>query len=294
MNDQNRYSTARESLEKASKIIVLLPPEPSEDLLVASVSLYLSLVESGKQVQIGCGSEISPKQKIKGLEHIKDTVGSRNLIIAFDFPESDLDKVDYDVRQDGKFVLMIKPKADSPVPDASQVKFSYSGANADLVVAFGIHALEELGKIYADEKAFLDVAKVLSLNISPRPTSFVAENLHLFLPSYTELVAFLLEHSNLKPSADAASNLIQSIYSITQGLTSTRINADIFSVISYLMRSGGKLPNQNAPISRFTAPSFFEAPQDSSPTEEVVEETPVPSDWKKPKIFRANEFPPVR
>lgn len=293
MNDQNRYSTARESLEKASKIIILLPPEPADDLLTASVSLYLSLLESGKQVQIGCSSEIGSKPNILGTEHIKDTVGNRNLIISFDFPESDLDKVDYDIRPDGKFVLMIKPKAESPVPDASQVKFSYSGANADLVVVFGIHTLEELGKIYADEKSFLDSAKILSLNVSPRPASFSAESLHLFLPTYVELVSFLLEKSNLKTSPDAASNLINFIYTSTQNLTASRTNADIFSVISHLLRSGGRLPHQAQTSPRFATPSFFDAPQNQeTPVEDAPDDTNIPSDWKKPKIFRANEFSP--
>lgn len=280
-NDQSKIPVAKELIEKANSIIVLLPPQPNEDQVVAGVSLFLSLKEMGKETQIGCPSEFPSKSGIKGLEHIKDTVGSRNLMVTFDYPEQYLEKVDYDIRDGGKFVLMVKPKKDAPVPDVSDVKFSYSGAEADLIITLGVHSLEELGKIYAEEKDFIDQCKILSLNISPRPANFQAEFLHLFVPSFVELVALLLEKSQLKTSSDAASNLILSLFDHTQNLTSPRINADTFSSIAYLMREGGKLPHQQS--NRLAQASFFDS--GSSQMEAEEENASIPQDWKKPKIF---------
>ena len=292
MNDQNQYSTAQQYLNEAKRILVLLPPEPTEDQVIAALSLHQSLESANKRSQIGCSSPINVNHKIIGVEKISNTVGSRNLIISFDYKEDYLDKVDYDVREDGKFYLVVKPKTDAPIPDISCAKFSYSGAEADLVIVVGINSLEELGSIYSEEKNFLDQANILSLNISPRPVSFTDKLLHVFIPSFSELVALLLEKTGVTPSQEAANNLIFGIFASTQDLSSGKITADTFSSLSFLMRSGGRLPNQLSGISKFTQPPFFESPMSPQTVVDAPEEDgPVPLDWKKPKIFRVEETP---
>lgn len=298
MEEKNENRPVAQLIESAKSVIVVLPPDPSQDLVAAALSLHLSLKESGKQSQIGCGSEVHLDGRLRGAEEIADSIGSRNLVIAFDYDENDLDKVDYDVRPDGKFYLLVKPKPGSPVPEVNNVKYSYSGASADLVITFSINSLEELGKIYADEKNFLDNANILSLNISPRPASFTGNLFHQMTGSFSELVTVLLEKTKLKINPDAALNLLNSIHEETGGLTSPRMTADTFAAIAFLMRSGARLPNQQAFIPKFTPPPFFEAPQapelsfgDPAQQEIFEEEEPqaVPVDWKKPKIFRATD-----
>jgi len=314
MEDQNQYLATKKLLDSANSVIVILPPDPSPDMVSAGLSLHVSLASSGKKSQIGCGTPVHVDEALHGALEINDSIGARNLVISFDYHEDDLEKVDYDVRSDGKFYLMIKPKANAPVPDVSNVKYAYSGASADLVITLGIGSLEELGKIYADEKKFLDEAKILSLNISPKPTSFTPNLLHQTAGSFSELVAVLMEKIGLKPSPDAGKNLLGSIYGETKDLTSPRMTADTFSAIAFLMRHGARLPNQQAFVPRFAQPAFFEAPSDPNSPEEVEEGNlstedeeiplpseenlpadqadistgPVPKDWTKPKIFRAS------
>jgi hypothetical protein len=297
MEEKNETGPVGQLIESAKSVIVVLPPDPSQDLVAAGLSLHLSLKESGKQSQIGCGSEVHVDSRIRGAEEIADSIGSRNLVIAFDYDENDLEKVDYDVHPDGKFYLLVKPKTGAPVPDVSNVKYSYSGANADLVITLGVNSLEELGKVYAEEKNFLDNAKVLSLNTSPRPASFTNNLFHQTSSSFSELVTVVIEKSKLKVNSDAAFNLLNSIHEETGSLTSPRMTADTFSAIAFLMRSGGRFPNQPAFVPKFTPPPFFEAPnapelvfgqpQEQSPEQEGPQTVPI--DWKKPKIFRAKD-----
>ncbi len=298
MEDQNQFVSTKKLLESASSVIVILPPDPSLDMVAAGLSLHLSMKAAGKKSQIGSGTEVHVDPKIQGAQEISDSIGARNLVISFDYHEDDLEKVDYDVHSDGKFYLMVKPKEGAPVPDVSNVKYSYSGANADLVVTFGINSLEELGKIYADEKKFLDEAKILSLNITPKPATFTQNLLHLNFTSFSELVTILMEKAGIKPTQEAASNLLTFIHEETKGLTSPRMTADTFTGIAYLMRHGARLPNQQAFVPRLSQPSFFEAPSapvPSTPDEESIpmpseENGPVPQDWTKPKIFRASDL----
>lgn len=294
MEDQNQFVSAQKLLDTATSVIIILPGDPSADIVSAGLSLHLSLQADGKKSQIGCGSEVHLNQTTLGAGEIVDSIGAKNLIISFNYHEDDLEKVDYDVRPDGKFYLMIKPKTGAPVPDVGNVKYSYSGANADLVITLGVNSLEELGKIYADEKSFLDEATILSLNISPRPTSFTPNLLHQTFNSFAELISAFMEKTGLNPSLDAAKNLLNSIYEETKNLTGSRMTADTFSAISFLMRHGARLPNQPAFGPKFSQPAFFETAVDPSvPPEDIPfpqeENTSVPQDWTKPKIFRVGD-----
>ena len=97
----------------------------------------------------------------------------------------------------------------------------------------------------------------------------------------------MLENSGLSLSQPAARNLLFGIYDATQNLNSPKLNADTFAAIAFLMRSGGKLPNQ--PVPHFQEPQLF----GGQPATLSPEEAPsIPSDWKKPKIFRADSSVP--
>ena len=293
MEDKKPETNIKNLLDSAKSIIVILPPDPGKDLVAAGISLHLALKESGKTSQIGCGSDIHVSEDIDGVTEIADTIGSRNLVISFDYREEDLDKVDYDVRDDGKFYLMIKPKAGAPVPDIGGVKYSYSGANADLVITLGVTSLEELGKIYADEKKFLDDAPTISLNNTLRPAAFTGNLYHKNLGSFCELV---LEETKLKINPSVAENLLGNIYESTNNLTSSQVSADTFASIAFLMRAGAHLPRPHTTAPRFSQAPFFETPETTidekiSTEEEGItlpeeESSPVPQDWNKPKIFR--------
>ena len=294
MEDQ-KPETVKNLIESAQSVIIILPPDPGKDIVAAGISLHLALKEAGKTSQIGCGSDVHIGSQIEGVSNISDTIGSRNLIISFDYHEDDLDKVDYDVRDDGKFYLLIKPKAGAPVPDVSGVKYSYSGAEADLVITFGVSSLEELGKIYADEKNFLDGATILSLNNSLRPVSFTHNLYHQNTGSFSELVSGLLEELKLKLTPAISQNLLTNIYESSNKLTSGHLTADTFSTIAFLMRSGAHLPKAQVATPRFSQAPFFEIPETpATPIEENIplpteEDAPVPSDWNKPKIFRVGD-----
>jgi len=309
MEEKKLEITTKKLIESAKSFIVCLPPDPGKDLVAAGISLHLALKEAGKISQIGCGSDVHIDHQIEGVTEIADTIGSRNLIITFDYKEDDLDKVDYDVRDDGKFYLLIKPKEGAPVPDISGVKYSYSGATSDLVITLGINSLEELGKLYADEKKFLDNVDIVSLSNSLRPAVFTGNLYHKNLGSYSELVTGLLEELNLKITPPIAQNLLNSVYESTNNLTSNRLTADTFAAIAFLMRAGALSPSHQTQPPRFSQAPFFEAPnaplsegslsadqediplpeEESIPTDQT--NASVPSDWNKPKIFRVGDKP---
>lgn len=285
MFEENKNSL-KSLFESSNSFIVVLPPDPGPDILSSGLALHLALKSSGKSSQIGCETDVSHYSNIRNLNEVKESIGNKNLQISFDYPEENLEKVDYDTLPNGKFCLLIKPKAGASAPDISGVKYSYSGANADLVIVLGVNTLEELGKIYADEKKYFDSAKILSLNISGKEVSFTSNMLHAPVLSYAELVTLLLEKISIVPTPDGASTLLDSVYSVTAQLTSPKMTADTFSSLAYLMRNGASLPSQypaNPFVQKLTQPAFFDltnTPQNPDPQQ-------IPQDWKTPKIFRA-------
>ena len=315
MFDQNLVIEVKTALDEAKSVAVLLPPEPTTDMVASALGLFLSLKEAGKSIQIGCGSPIKVENAdLFGVDQIKNSIGNQNLIISFDFKEENLKKVDYDVDENGKFMLLIQPQPGCEPPDTSSINYSYSGASADLVFVFGITALEELGKVYADEKAFLDHAKTVSLSLSGKPSSFAAIALHSpAVGSLAEIVTFLLKSAEIKPPADAANNLLSVISENTRNFSSPKVTADTFETIAYLMRAGGRLGRSPlAATSRFgafpPASAFSGSPFGASPFMGGEEPMPpmfddelapppafnppirqnrVPVDWKKPKIFKS-------
>src|SRR3989338_802334 len=208
MFDKNLIKEAKDEVTSAKSIAILLPPDPDSQIVSAGLGLYLSLVGSGKQVQIGCASQIRVENaELFGVDQIKNSIGNQNLVISFDFKEENLKKVDYDVDENGKFMLLIQPQPGSPAPDTSTINYSYSGASADLVFVLGVNSLEELGKLYADEKAFLDKAKIVSLNQTSKPSNIASLALHTQATTcLSETVGFLLKSWQINPTADAASS----------------------------------------------------------------------------------------
>lgn len=320
MFDQNLVSEVKTALDEAKSVAVLLPPEPTTDMVASALGLFLALKEAGKFAQIGCGSPIKVENAdLFGVDQIKNSIGNQNLIISFDFKEEDLKKVDYDVDENGKFMLLIQPQPGAEPPDTSNINYSYSGASADLVFVFGVNSLEELGKIYADEKAFLDHAKIVSLATSSKPSNFAAIALHSHAAgSLAEIITFLLKSADIKLTSDAANNLLSIISETTKNFTSPKVTADTFDIVAYLMRAGGRLGRSPlAATSRFGAfppgnsafggspfgaspfmggedpmgPPMFDDELPPPPAFNLPPRTPRPqsvsNDWKKrPQIFK--------
>jgi len=293
--DSTKVQEGSSLLKNSKSCLIILPPDPSEDLVAAGLGLYLTLKNSGKSAQIGCSTPLKVDHAhLFGINDVKTSVGNQNLMVSIDLREDQLNKVDYDFDENGKFVLLIQPQPDIPAPDANTIQFSYSGASADLVFVLGVHSLEELGKIYADEKHFLDNATIISLCHSNKPSQIGTIQFHNSTnTSLSEIIAFLAKSWGLNPSEDAATNLLGQISSAAgPSFQSPKVSPDTFELIAFLMRAGGELGSSMANSSRFGAFSprpfgaFGEEGPSTVPTfEDDFEPTPFPRLKRKPGTF---------
>lgn len=299
MFDKKNISSLQEKLSHTRSVLILLPPQPDPEIAMSAINLLLTLQQTGKQAQLGCGDSSNlQKQNIPHLKEIKSSVGAKNLIVNFKYQEKDLDKVDYDIDEQGNFSLLIKPKKGALPPDISNINYSYSGVNADLVFVMGVNSLEELGKLYSEEKTFLDQADIVSLNYTGKPASFANFNLHQrSLSGIAEMTASLIFQLELHPTEEVATSLISRIYFDTNNLISNTVSSDTMEILSYLMRHGGKLSSSSLlttpPSQPISAPVFSSPPPDSNTTISTEEKpfsqfSKIPPEWKKPKIYRSS------
>ncbi len=288
--EENEQSVLKGLFNSLNSFLIVLPPDPDSAIVSSALSLHLTLKNSGKESQIGYSGDLPDLDNVSGIQELKSSIGNKNLHISFDFLESNLEKVDYEVDHLGKFSIVVHPKESSPAPDSSKVTFGYSGANADLVIVFAVSSLEELGPIYAQEKKFLDTAKVLCISNSLAPVNFTGNVFQQANKNYTEIVTELIQKTQIKVSPQAASNLVAEIYKTTNNLSHPKVGATTFECLAFLLRNGGQIPGRTQAPSPFSFPQppLFSAPLQATPDDDA-DTAPIPSDWQMPKIFKASQ-----
>lgn len=299
-------------IAQAKSVLVLLPPQPDADQIRAGLSIHAALKNATKNVVIGCSSKVD---SIPGSELIETTVGKQNLIISFPYKEEAVEHVSYDIDEaTNRFNLVIRPKENAQPLDAKSVNFSYTGASADLVITVGISSLEELGKLYSDEKQFLDQATVCNVKKGGQPADFAAFDLSgVRVSSWAELVAYFIKSSDLKLTAESASDLYRQLLSATNNFQSPLITAETFETAAFLLRSGARtFQPPVAPIDSAKLPPapFFPSPAVAPARPQQLDRRPqpqsakkfsssengqksnVPADWQRPKIYRGSQETP--
>ena len=161
MNDQ--LQELKTKLGTAQTVLLTMPADPSQDIVASALALYLSLKQSGKNITISTSTlPIVRDSHIVGLDKITTEVGGNNLVITLDVPESSIDKVTSNT-EGGHLNLIINPaKGVTPITK-DNVKFSFSGAAADLVMVLGAADLKDVGALA--EKMSCSPKNVLSISV---------------------------------------------------------------------------------------------------------------------------------
>ena len=310
MFDLDQLNQFKTKLKEANSVLILLPPEPDVDSLSAALSLHLTLKNSGKTSTVGCSTPAKvASSNLFGINQLKTNIGNRNLVISFDYQEDSAENVSYDIDENTrKFNLRIKPKSGSAPLDTSSIIYSYTGAEADLVLTFSINSLEELGRLYSEEKEFLDQSTVANLSLTESPSPFASMSLNSGQFScLSELVAFLLKSVGISPTADASTNLYGQIMSVVNNFQSPKITPDTLETAAFLLRSGAQAPKPKEQSPTSTAPLFFSPPPITPRNKSVQSQggsvvtstqaassqpvtSGVPSDWTGPKIYRGSNL----
>lgn len=237
------------ALQKAQNIVCFVHPQATYDAVAAATGLALALEKVGKNTVVACEAPMRPEYtQLAGINNVSQEIGNRDLVISFDYSEEQVDKVNYNVDETAKrFELIITPQKGGATLDPRTVEFRQAGLSADIVVLFGFHAYDELGKYYEDEKYTIDSAFTMAITQSKVPNFAKLHNtLQADGLSYSEWVYFALRQLQLELQGDVAMNLLSGIEYATNRLQQVT-NARTFETLAQLLRSGAqRLPNNPA------------------------------------------------
>ncbi|HSX49080.1 MAG TPA: hypothetical protein VLE44_02370 [Candidatus Saccharimonadales bacterium] len=259
----------------AKSILLILPLNSTFDTVAAATSLSLALEqEQGKEINIFSPSQmIVEYNRLVSVNKIKTEIGNKNLTINFhEYNPQGIEKVSWDI-DNGEFKLTVVPKPNVPAPTSDQVLVSYSGVAADLVILVGGKDENDFPIIKSEDLLKVNLAHVgvSQMNINGRTvSSFATQG-----SSISEVVANVVKANGYKLEADMATNLLMGIEKTTGEFAASNVTADTFSMVSELMRAGGRRISEG----RVEASSF---PAGAIPGGQGQ----TPSSWLEPKIFK--------
>lgn len=294
MTDLQGFKTA---IDQSKSILVCLPSQPNQDVVAASLALYLSMRSYGKQVlPIASSKPLVRDSHLVGLDKITADVGGNNLVITFNLPEDAVDKVTSNT-EGGHLNLVISPKKDSPAIKAEDLRFGYSGADADLIIVVGAASLSDIGPLAEKEYELFSRAKLV--NYGNKPGTYGAVNLTDPSSSNSELTTAVLQELHLPLDSDIANNLMVGIESATNGLSSADMTADTFEALAVLYRVGARraqpqsfpqaqvmsdMPIVDTPLPLVEAKEAPKLEQAGAPAS--TEKESVSPDWLRPKVMQ--------
>lgn len=248
------YQPTAEKITASANILIILPQRPAIDAAAAGLALYLSLRKQKKRVIIACAQPLTVAyNRLFAVNKVVQEVGSKNLVISFPCREDGLEKVSYNI-DNSQFNLVIEQKEDQPPIDSKDVSYSYTGVSGDLVFAVGANRIEDLGNIYQDETSFF--ASVPVVNINSSASGILYGKLNIFdsqASSISELMAGLIQASQLPIDTDIATNLVAGIESATRSLA-YKTSANTFNILSWLIKNGGKRNHLKPPVQPLNQP----------------------------------------
>lgn len=226
-------------VKQAKLVLVILPSSATFDQQLAASSLALSLEKSEKKSSLHGVSKLI-NSSISGLEKLTTKLGSNHLLVSFDYSASAVDKVSYHLDdKSNKFYLTIKPQKGEQPLNKDTVQLEYVGADADLIIMFGVQELTELEQLYIGYEDLYQSSNVLC--ISSLTPSFQCAHANLSkVSSSCEIVYRILVESGMQFDSEIATNLLAGIQYETDNFLNFKADAETFEAVSGLLKFGAR------------------------------------------------------
>jgi hypothetical protein len=242
MIDQHKLLVFKELFNQANSVLVIYAPDALRDHLFAATALYKTFQQIGnKNVSMLSSTDLSSKEKdIVYLNETKTEIGHQNLCITLDYNVESVEKITSSIDEESKKLhITIKPKNGVNPLSKESVKFSNTGAEADMVILVGVDDLESLDNLYLGYENLYQNTSLVSIN--SYETSFGNLKMDILESScVSEYVSSLLIGLNYKLEHEVATNLLAAIDEETNNFESYLATADTFEIVSNLLRNGAR------------------------------------------------------
>lgn len=228
-----------DSINKAKKILLVLPSAPNGDGLGAGLALFDFLRKLEKEPEII--SENADVEMFGFLPHIKELKKkiqiSQSFVISVNTDSAKLDELSYEVKDD-RVDIFLKPK--SGAFSEKNVKFGRARFPYDLIITLDAPALDNLGRIYEENTDLFFETTVINIDHHPNNEHYGEINfVDLTATSSSELVATLIEEfEEGLIDEDIATNLLLGIIVETNSFQHVKTTPKAFQRASQLISAG--------------------------------------------------------
>lgn len=241
---------------QAQTILVFFLPNAPLDHMAAALGLALTLQAQGKEVRWLSPAAPGASVDLAGLTDTSTELGFKNLTISFPYRLESVDKVSYHIDDDqSHFHLVVQPQRGSKPLDVQEVQYSYTGAEADLLITVGVGQLAQLEQLYEPYQRLFQDTNLISIHSGE--VAFGGMKIETSQVSgISEYVTRLLSQLQIGPTAAAATNLLAGIEETTQSFRSLMTTAETLEAAAQLMRAGARrIARQTGDVSKASANS---------------------------------------
>lgn len=299
-------------VHQAKTGLIVVSKTAKLDAMASALALQLAFISQGKTATVCFEGKLPDNaEKLIGINQISKTLqlGGNILKVSFPYEDGAIDKVTYNITDD-RFNLLIEPRIGQNPLKSDQVRYDYTGAEVDVIIAIDASNLEALGDLYFQNPDVFVREKLINLDRHFNNQQYGVVNLVAKQTSSTsELVVKILQDLRWDLNNDIATNLYIGLVSATNNFSSFSTNAQSFEVASFLLKNGARKLSLISPRTVAETPSispaFGSTPSTSgqavfesakAPTQEpAVSEKSAkakqpPQDWLKPKIFKSGDL----
>lgn len=209
------------------------------DKTAAALSLYLSLIQSGKNAQVV--SKVNPKVEVSNLFGI-DRVSTgfdglvKQFVISLPYNEGEIEKISYNA-EGATLNINVVGGPDGINFTEKDIHIIKSGATPSVIFAIGVESQDEIS-------SFVDPSQnVQIINVDNSVNNAQYGNIMYVDPSFSstsEIVGKIIIDSGLMIDPDVAQNLMNGMIAATGNFAGGNTTALAFEVTAFLMRNGAR------------------------------------------------------
>ena len=241
------------NLFQSNTIGIFLGEKLNQDTAAGGLSLYLSLVEAGKNPQIVSKKEPFVEiSNLVGVNKIKKNFSgdSGRVVVSLPYIKGEIGKVSYKEENDRiNFYLTAAEGMSISQYETNDINLIWDGATPSVIVAIGVSSPAEFSEMI-DSKD--NSVKIININNSGESFGDIVLSDPSF-SSVSEIVSRIIKDIRLPMNIDIAQNLLDGILYATRNFSSPDSSAYAFEAAGALMQGGAKrVENRNSNRANFT------------------------------------------
>jgi hypothetical protein len=235
----------RDFLDQQNELGILIGAHQNVDTVSAALSLFLSLTQAGKKVQII--SKKAPTVEVSnlvGIDKVKEnfTGNTNKLVVSLPYIKGEVEKVLFTEAQNTiNFHLTAAPDRSISPFDISDVKLLWDGGAPQAIITVGVGSIDELVGITDPNSA-----KIVNIDNYQANTRFgdvvlVDES----FSSLSEIVGKIIKDLQLPMDIDISQNILDGVLFATRNFTKQNTSPLAFEAASAAMYQGAQRKNED-------------------------------------------------